>query len=129
MRAISIATLTLCIALISAPSFAGGSTLTNDRAKRAIDVWLAGAGSDQVTGVLEIPAENSARVELILSNFKWHAPKNDAVTAYALGPGGEIRTYNGRATAIFVHYTDGRWVLQKIETPMGSYVDLNVVAN
>jgi hypothetical protein len=72
--------------------------------------------------------ENSAKADVSLSNFVWNSPKNDPITAYAFGPGGEAHNYTGRADAIFVHYNDGRWVLSKIVTPMGSWDNVGIVA-
>ena len=106
--------------------------LTNAKAQQAVTQWLIsigdGAATATVTGVLEVPQENSAKADVNLSNFVWHSPKNDAITAYVMGPGGEAHTYAGRADAIFAHYNDGRWVLIKIITPMGSWDNLSIVA-
>jgi hypothetical protein len=81
-----------------------------------------------VVGVVEIPAQNLARADIVLSNFAWNAPQNDAITAYAMGPGGGRQIFNGRAVAVFVHYTNGRWILLRIETPMGNWENLNIAA-
>ncbi|MHB8391474.1 MAG: hypothetical protein ACYDBH_18160 [Acidobacteriaceae bacterium] len=120
----------LVIVLISGCS--GGGKLTNQKAQQAISQWLMrigdGAASVTVTGVVEVPQENVAKADVTLSNFVWHSPKNDAVTAIVLGPGGEKHTYSGRVDAIFVHYNDGRWVLNKIVTPMGSWENVDIVA-
>lgn len=114
----------LCAGAVSAYS----GTLTDGSAQAAINQWLAGDGQVRIVGVQEVPAESGARADIVLSGFVWNAPKNDAVTAYVMGPGGGKRTYNGAATAIFIHYTDGRWLLSQINTPMGSYQNLNIVA-
>tara|TARA_R110002124_G_scaffold153244_2_gene320281 strand:+ start:19438 stop:19689 length:252 start_codon:yes stop_codon:yes gene_type:complete len=79
-----------------------------------------------VNGVREIPQQNAAVADLTLTNFVYNLPKNDAITAYAMGPGGGQRTYSGTATATFIHYTNGRWVLNRIDAPFGSYPDLNM---
>ena len=106
--------------------------LTNQKAQQAVTQWLSSTGNTAatvtVTGVLELPQENSAKADVTLSNFVWNSPKNDAITAYAFGPGGAAHTYAGRADAIFIHYNDGRWVLNKIVTPMGSWDNLNIIA-
>lgn len=104
--------------------------LTNKKAQQLVTQWLVsigdGAAIATVNGVLEIPQENSAKADINLSNFAWHSPKNDAVTAYVFGPGGAAHNYSGQATAIFIHYNDGRWVLNRIVTPMGAWNDLNI---
>jgi len=111
----------------------GSGKLTNEKAQQAVTQWLASiednTATATVTGVLEVPQENSAKADVNLSNFVWHSPKNDPITAYAFGPGGEAHTYSGRADAIFIHYNDGRWVLSKIVTPIGSWGDLQVEAS
>jgi len=110
----------------------GGGKLTNEKAQQAITQWLINIGNNaataNVTGVLELPQENSAKADVNLSNFVWHSPKNDAITAYVMGPGGAAHTYMGRADAIFAHYNDGRWVLVKVVTPMGFWDNLSIVA-
>lgn len=109
-----------------------GGKLTNEKAQQAVTQWLTSTGGSAVTatvtGVLEMPQENSAKADVNLSNFVWYSPKNDAITAYVFGPGGAAHTYAGRADAIFIHYNDGRWVLKKIVTPIGSWDNLDVVA-
>lgn len=114
----------LCASAVGASS----GTLTDDGARAAINQWLAGEGQVQIIGVQEVPAESGARADIVLSGFVWNAPKNDAVTAYVMGPGGGKRVYNGAATAIFIHYTDGRWLLSRVDTPMGSFQNLNIAA-
>lgn len=125
MKRISLAGMGLVtlIAMISTPSLAG--TLTDARAQRVLSAFLD-TGKVQVNGVREIPQQNAATADLTLTNFVYILPKNDAITAYAMGPGGGRRTYSGKATAIFLHYTDGRWVLNRIDGPFGSYPDLNI---
>jgi len=114
------------LALCALPAHAG--TLTDRMAQRALDQWLPGNGQKSVVGVVEIPAQSAARADIVLSNFAWMAPQNDAITAYAMGPGGGRQIFNGRGTAVFAHYTDGRWVLVRIETPMGNWENLNIAA-
>lgn len=82
----------------------------------------------EVQGVLEVSQQNIARADAVVSNVKLQLPKNDAVTAYAFGPGGGTRLWDGRAQLHFVHYNDGGWVLTRIDRDDGRYWDgLNVV--
>jgi hypothetical protein len=60
-----------------------------------------------VTGVQELPQENSARALLTFQN----APINHSC------PG--ERMYSGPGEATFSHFTDGRWLLTKISTSEG----------
>ena len=115
--------LAMFIATTSTQSLAG--TLTNARAQHVLSSFLR-PGQVKVNGVREIPQQNAAMVDLTITNFVYNLPKNDAITAYAMGPGGGQRTYSGKATATFIHYTDGRWVLNRIDAPFGSYPDLNM---
>lgn len=115
--------LVMLIATMSTPSLAG--TLTNARAQHVLSAFL-NTGKVQVNGVREIPQQNAATADLTLTNFVYLLPKNDAITAYAMGPGGGQRTYSGKASATFIRYTDGRWVLNRIDAPFGSYPDLNM---
>ena len=121
---------TLCLASVVAfaplPAIAGG-TLTNQKAQHAIDQWAPGIGIKTVLGVLENPAQNTATADLMLKGLKWHPPKRDPVIAYALGPGPTDRIYNGKATAHFIHYTDGRWILKGIDIPHAHF-DADIVA-
>jgi len=96
----------------------GGKTLTREKAMQAVFQWrvaafvcrcggpCTGSGGSpvEVTGVQELPQENSARAVL---NFQ-SAPINHSC------PGERI--YSGPGEATFSHYTDGRWVLTKIST-------------
>jgi hypothetical protein len=128
MRYVASIALAVGVAAQTVPALAQNGSLTNERAQAAVEQWLAGDGHAGVIGVLEIPAENGARADLNLSGFVWNVPKNDAVTAYVMGPGGGQQVYNGRATAIFIHYTDGRWVLTRVETPIGNFDNLGITA-
>ena len=103
-------------------------TLTNGRAQQAVSDWLAGNGSASVQDVQEIPAQNIAKADVMVSNMRWNAPKNDAITAYAFGPGGGVQTYSGHLDAFFAHYTDGTWALVRVTGPMGSYDNLHFIA-
>jgi hypothetical protein len=134
MRRTRFIALCLSVALLAACGCSEGSkaqaadagTLTNELAQKAINQWLLGNGVKLVQGVHEIPAENAATADVELTNFEWNSPKNDAVTAYAFGPGGGSHVYEGHATAYFLHYTDGRWVLMRVRGPFGTFDDLNI---
>jgi len=65
---------------------------------------VGGGDAKIVGGVREIPAENSAVAELNISNL-----------SYTSSSTGQQHTYSGKGTAIFSRYTDGSWVLSKIE--------------
>jgi hypothetical protein len=84
--------------------------LTNEKAQRAIAQWFTSIGGIPalvtVTGVLEVPQENAANADLIFSNFDKTA----------------------RGNAIFIHYNDGRWVLNKIVAPDRSFENIGFVA-
>ena len=81
----------------------------------------------KVLGVQEIPQQNMAQADIDIANMAFQLPKNDAVTAYAFGPGGGITKWSGHATAIFGRYNDGRWILRSISIPgMALYDNLNI---
>lgn len=88
----------------SAPSDDG--RITTEKAQRVLTQWIAAAGSGQVSivgGVREVPSENAATADLTFSNFTYvHSQTN------------QTRHYSGAGKAIFIHYTDGRWVLNKV---------------
>ncbi len=108
---------------------AADSKLTNQKAYQAVWQFLKGhTDKVQVTGVLEVPQQNIAQVDLVISNWLLARPKNDAVTAYAFGPGGGTFNWSGRGKAIFAHYNDGRWVLTQLITEVGTWNDLNIDA-
>jgi len=105
---------------VAVASCTGGKrdTLTTERAEQAVQQWTLGAficrcngpctasgGSPvKVTGVQELPQENSAKAILMFEK----APINHSC------PGERI--YSGPGEAIFSHFTDGRWVLSSIST-------------
>lgn len=98
---------------------ADAGTLTDELAQKAINQWLLGNGVKLVQGVHEIPAENAATADVELTNFEWNEPST-------LGFGGGSHVYEGHATAYFLHYTDGRWVLTRVQGPFGSFDNLNI---
>lgn len=80
--------------------------ITTETAQQVLNQWIARAGSGQVTivgGVREVPAENAATAELKFTNFVYTSSQTK-----------ETRNYSGPGNATFVHYTDGRWVLNKV---------------
>ena len=80
--------------------------ITTEKAQRALNQWISFAGKGQVSivgGVRELPTENAATAELTLTDFTFP----DSQTK-------QTRHYSGAGKAIFVHYTDGRWMLNKV---------------
>jgi hypothetical protein len=89
----------------SGPSSSAGANsgkLTNEKAQRAVDNWVNNRGQITVSGIQEIPTENTAKADLRFSNFRFKG-----------GLGEE--NHSGPGVAIFSHYNDGRWVLKKIQ--------------
>jgi hypothetical protein len=106
---------------------AAAESLSNAMAQQAVLDWLAGNGSATVEDVQEIPAANAAKADVTVTDMRWNSPRNDAVTAYAFGPGGGVQVYSGHLDAFFAHYTDGSWALVRVVGPMGSYDNLHFV--
>lgn len=108
---------------------AAGGKLTNEKALQTVGQVLHcfGQCKMKVLGIQEFPQQNMAQAYIDVSNITFQRPKNDAVTAYAMGPGGGTLIWSGRATAIFGHYNDGTWVLRQIATEVGTWDNLNVV--
>lgn len=80
--------------------------ITTEKAQQVLNQWIARAGSGQVTivgGVRELPTDNAATAELKFTNFVYQSSQTK-----------ETRNYSGAGNATFVHYTDGRWVLNKV---------------
>jgi hypothetical protein len=87
-------------------SSSSAGRITTEKAQQALNQWIARAGSGQVTivgGVREVSAENAATAELKFTNFVYQSSQTK-----------ETRNYSGPGNATFVHYTDGRWVLNKV---------------
>lgn len=104
--------LTACLLACASPSSQQTSTssdagrITTEKAQQALNQWIARAGSGQVTivgGVRELPNENAATAELKFTNFVYQSSQTK-----------ETRNYSGAGNATFMHYTDGRWVLNKV---------------
>lgn len=94
--------------LPSAPVVNG--RLTTEKAKNALDRWNSNRGLVAMKGggVREIPAQSAAIAEISVSNFTFNVK------------GGGTKTIaSGNGTATFSHFTDGRWVLSKINIDDG----------
>jgi hypothetical protein len=110
------------------PAAAQNATLTDASALGALNSWLGTTGQVSNVGVQEVPAQSAAQVDFDITNFRYNAPRNNAVIGYAFGPGGGVEVYNGHAQAIFIHYTDGRWVLLRVQIPGNSFDGRGVTA-
>ena len=108
------------------------NALTNDRVLAAVQrafnklvrsEQMASGASAKVIGVQEIPGANAARADLDLSNAAFL--QTDMLSGkWEIGPGG----YGGRmvyskkkiridhCTANLKHYTNGKWVLESLDT-------------
>jgi hypothetical protein len=81
--------------------------LTTTRAQTTLNGWTSNrGGSVEVVGVQEFPQQNNAKADLKFTNLA----VRDAIF-------GRADSYSGSGTAIFTHYTDGRWVLTEIDIP------------
>lgn len=133
LQVIGISIVASLFVLPNNPVWAADGKLTKDNARQAVLQFLNCASKNppckvNVQGVLEIPQQNMARADVVVSNVTLKLPKNDAVTAYAFGQGGGTRLWSGGATAIFAHYNYGRWVLtQIIKAEGGGWNNLNIV--
>jgi hypothetical protein len=95
--------------------------LTNEKARQLISqLFNKQPDKLEVIGVME-PSQNVAQADIVITNLLVARPKNDAVTAYAFGPGGGSYLWSGRGKGNFVHYNDGRWVLTSLDTEVGSF--------
>lgn len=109
MKMLRSSTVVLAIALIS--SACGAGKLTTNRAQNTLNKWMSGrSGSVEVLGVQEFPQQNNAKADLRFTNL----PVKDAIW-------GRADTYSGSGTAIFTHYSDGRWVLTEIDIPLPDF--------
>ena len=85
--------------------------LTTQRAQSALNSWVK-SGNVSVLGVQEVSSENAAVAQLSFSNFNYKL--RDPMFG-----GQNDKTYSGPGTAVFTHYTDGRWVLTKVTIGQG----------
>lgn len=117
-----------CIAIIIVDTFvlpnnlalAADGTLTNPHARQLIsEAFNKQPDKLEVIGVFE--QQNMAQADVVITNLFVSRPKNDAVTAYAFGPGGGSYLWSGRATANFKRYNDGKWVLVNVDTEIGQF--------
>lgn len=113
---------------------AGDGKLTNEKVLQTVTQVLPcfGKCKMKVIGIQELSQDNAAQADIEISNITFERPKNDAVTAYAFGPGGGTYLWSGNATAVFGHYSDGKWVLRQIVTleggqVIGTWNNLNIV--
>jgi hypothetical protein len=86
------------------------SHLTEAKAQSAVQTWIArtkNGGSVAVLGLQDLPQQNSAKADLSFTNLQYRDQ--------ALGP----QTFSGKGSALFTHYTDGRWVLTQVATDNG----------
>jgi len=77
------------------------SDLTVQKAQRALDTWIKD-GQLTVQGVQELPQENAAKVDFMVQRLEWNEQY--------IGK----KSYQGPGTAVFTHYSDGRWVLTNV---------------
>jgi len=110
-KAIWIVGAVVAILVISYFALTGGSNqkLTTQRVQQTLSQWSN--GGIVVTGVQEIPQQNSASAALLFSSFN--------IRQNGLFGGTTTRAYTGPGEATLTHYTDGRWVLVKVSTSEG----------
>jgi hypothetical protein len=91
--------------------------------------WTQTGGSITVVGVREVPGQNAAAADLQFNNFQYNAdfmsvpkPKsertpagNPAVVYIPPSASRNFLNYSGQGVASMTHYTDGRWVLTRID--------------
>ena len=79
--------------------------LTTEAAQRAINQFAGGTA--MVSGIQELPQENSAKADVQFSQFRF--PFKDPMLGNTT-----TQTYSGPGVAAFTHYNDGRWVLSQL---------------
>ncbi len=98
--------------------------LSRSQATRDLRSWMEQPDATfRVIGVQQMPQLGGANVDFYMKNFRIGLPKNDAITAYALGPGGGTKIWTGNGHAIFKHYNKG-WVLNEISIGRWSWNDI-----
>jgi len=107
--------------------------LTNERAEAALKRWMPNC-NPKVTGIQELPSQNSATVNVQFSNFRFTRTErvlDQEKMAFSERP--VPKQYSGAGVATFTHFNDGRWVLTRVTTsqgPLSTYWDgLSVEAN
>jgi tetratricopeptide (TPR) repeat protein len=123
--------ITYLISLFILPNSASADDkLTNEKAYGAIWQFMhANPKELKVIGVRELPQQNAALVDFTVTDWHLERPKNDAITAYALGPGGGTFLWSGPGTATFVHYNNGTWVLTTVSIAISTWDNLNFPAS
>lgn len=97
----------------------GGSSLSTAKAQTAVNLamqqrftnWQTSGGIAQVQGVQLDGDGNGAQADLAFTNISENCSFSGAPYKYAWA----------RGTAIFRHYTDGRWVLTKVHVEGEEY--------
>lgn len=100
------------------PSCTSG-TLTSACAQRALNKWVGSGSVSGLLGVQEIPSQNSAQASFTISNYHYVGGLDKRTPL----------TYSGSGTAIFSHFTDGRWVLSRVyltDTVYQVYINTSV---
>jgi hypothetical protein len=111
--------------LVLVSSAGCGKPLRSEGVQAAVDQALdftKKGGAVRVVGVQEFPQRNEARADLVFASFQYNAgsmklpkPKNEVTP---LQPSPEYRytqEYSGQGVAILKHYSDGRWMLTRID--------------
>ena len=114
MRKLFVTAFAVIFAWALSIGIARANELTDQQAYTALSQYLA-ADKVRVIGVQMVPAYGAAVADFHVVNLRIQLPKNDLVTARALGPGGSISTESGDGQAVFKEYTDGRWQLHFIK--------------
>jgi hypothetical protein len=86
---------------------ANNGKLTVEKAEEALNRWV-NDGQVSVRGIQDLPRDNAAQADITFTNFR-----------FTLQNQVQQRNYSGPGTAVFTHYTDGRWVLTRITTGSG----------
>ncbi len=114
MSAVRFAPYVVFTLMLSMPWLTGcgqRNALTQEKAQHAIDRWViqhqSAPGSVVLQGLHEIPQENRADGDLALSGFGYE--ENNVMG------GTSSRTYDGPGVAHFIRYTDGRWILKRVD--------------
>jgi hypothetical protein len=74
--------------------------LSNEKAQRALDIFMDGAGKATIVGVQE-ETNSSAVADLNFQNL----PYNEY---------GKSKQYSGAGKAYFIRYNDGKWMMNKL---------------
>jgi len=105
-----------------------GDQLTNSKAYAGISRFMGGSanfGTLEIIGVLQLQ-QNVFQADYTVQGMQRRRARNDAVTAYAFGPGGESYVWSGSGSAIFVHYNDGNWRMIRLSAGSTVWTDISV---